>query len=418
MHIEKKTLRNIFLVVVACIIVYWLLNETAKVMAVLGFIRKIFAPFAAGAAIALVMNVPMRFVERKLEKIKKPNIRRAVALVITLVLMLLVLCLVFVLLIPQVVNTVKVLAPQLEAFVINAQGNLYNFIGNYPDLLEWATKAGIMDLDWAGLAEKVITIVSNSLTTILSRTFSAISVVSSFLVNFIIALVFSIYCLFQKDTLARQGRKLLYSFIPEKVADEIVRVLRMSYATFANFLSGQSIEVIILGCMFAVAMAIFRMPYIPLVSVLVAVTAFVPIVGAFVGCIVGAFLMLVNNPLQALGFVTLFLIIQQIEGNLIYPKVVGNSIGLSGMWVLMAVTVGGSLFGVVGMILMIPVASVIHTLLREFTQRRLEDKQIDAEKLKPQPPILRSNIRKRRENWKKKKITAKNKDFKTDSQEE
>lgn len=418
MHIEKKTLRNIFLVVVACIIVYWLLNETAKVMAVLGFIRKIFAPFAAGAAIALVMNVPMRFVERKLEKIKNPNIRRAVALVITLVLMLLVLCLVFVLLIPQVVNTVKVLAPQLEAFVINAQGNLYNFIGNYPDLLEWATKAGIMDLDWAGLVEKVITIVSNSLTTILSRTFSAISVVSSFLVNFIIALVFSIYCLFQKDTLARQGRKLLYSFIPEKVADEIVRVLRMSYATFANFLSGQSIEVIILGCMFAVAMAIFRMPYIPLVSVLVAVTAFVPIVGAFVGCIVGAFLMLVNNPLQALGFVTLFLIIQQIEGNLIYPKVVGNSIGLSGMWVLMAVTVGGSLFGVAGMILMIPVASVIHTLLREFTQRRLEDKQIDAEKLKPQPPILRSNIRKRRENWKKKKITAKNKDFKTDSQEE
>lgn len=418
MHIEKKTLRNIFLVVVACIIVYWLLNETAKVMAVLGFIRKIFAPFAAGAAIALVMNVPMRFVERKLEKIKKPNIRRAVALVITLVLMLLVLCLVFVLLIPQVVNTVKVLAPQLEAFVINAQGKLYKFIGNYPELLEWATKAGIMDLDWAGLVEKVITIVSNSLTTILSRTFSAISVVSSFLVNFIIALVFSIYCLFQKDTLARQGRKLLYSFIPEKVADEIVRILRMSYATFANFLSGQSIEVIILGCMFAVAMAIFRMPYIPLVSVLVAVTAFVPIVGAFVGCIIGAFLMLVNNPLQALGFVTLFLIIQQIEGNLIYPKVVGNSIGLSGMWVLMAVTVGGSLFGVAGMILMIPVASVIHTLLREFTQRRLEDKQIDAEKLKPQPPILRSNIRKRRENWKKKKITAKNKDLKTDSQEE
>lgn len=410
MHIEKKTLKNIFLGVISCIVLYWLLHETGKVREVFGFIKSIFAPFVAGAAIAFVLNVPMRYIEGKLKKIKKDKFRRVVSLILTFILVLLILALVFVLLIPQLITTVETLTPQLTNFFTEAEKRLYSFLANNPELMEWATNVGIMDLDWAGLVEKCFTLLSNSLTAILGSTFSAISVVASFAVNLVIAIVFAVYCLFQKETLARQGRKLLYSFVSEKVSDEIIRVLRMSNSTFSNFLSGQCIEVLILGCMFAVAMAIFRMPYIALISVLVAVTAFVPIVGAFVGCIIGAFLIFVNDPLQALAFIAMFLVIQQIEGNLIYPKVVGNSIGLSGMWVLMAITVGGSLFGVVGMLVMIPFASVLFTLLREFTERRLQAKAVNPDKLKPQPPILRSNIREQRENWKKKKITGKNKE--------
>ena len=215
----------------------------------------------------------------------------------------------------------------------------------------------------------------------------AIGSITGALMNVVVGVVFAFYCLFEKETLARQGRKLLYAFVPEKAADATIRILRLTNDTFANFLSGQCIEVCILGGMFAIAMAIFRMPYIPLVSVLIAVTAFIPVVGAWIGCACGAFLILVSNPVQALGFVVLFIILQQIENNMIYPRVVGTSIGISGMWVLVAVSVGGALFGVAGMFLMIPMAAVIHTLLREAVAKKLEEKEIDPEKLKPVPHI-------------------------------
>ena len=168
-------------------------------------------------------------------------------------------------------------------------------------------------------------------------------------------------------------------------------------------------EVVILGSMFAVSMAIFRMPYIPLVSVLVAVTAFIPVVGAWVGCIFGAFLILVANPIQAVWFVLMFLILQQIENHLIYPRVVGTSIGLSGMWVLVAVSVGGSVMGVAGMFLMIPLVSVAYTLLSEITNKRLATRNIDADKLQAHPPELKSKFKEKRERKKahKEKTVAK-----------
>ena len=153
----------------------------------------------------------------------------------------------------------------------------------------------------------------------------------------------------------------------------------------------------ILGGLFAVAMAVFRMPYIPLVSVVIAVTALIPVVGAFVGCVVGAFFILVNNPLQALTFIAMFLVIQQLENNLIYPRVVGTSIGLPGMWVLVAVTIGGELMGVAGMLVMIPLASVLYSLAREFTNRRLEERGIPREKLQDQPAVIKSRFEENRE---------------------
>jgi predicted PurR-regulated permease PerM len=222
--------------------------------------------------------------------------------------------------------------------------------------------------------------------------------------NAVIGIVFCVYCLFQKETLARQGRKILYAFIKEKTADNVIRILRLSNTTFSNFLSGQCIEVCILGSLFAISMAIFRMPYIPLVSVLIAVTAFIPVVGAWIGCIFGAFLILVANPLQAVWFVILFVVLQQIENNLIYPRVVGGSIGLSGMWVLIAVSIGGQLMGVAGMFLMIPVASVFYTLIREYTTHHLSLREVPPEKLEVQPPELSSHLKQK---WKKKRMKKK-----------
>ena len=194
-----------------------------------------------------------------------------------------------------------------------------------------------------------------------------------------------------------------YAFLKESHADYVVKVLRLSNATFSNFLSGQCIEVCILGALFAVAMAIFRMPYIPLISVLVAVTAFIPVVGAWAGCIIGAFLILISDPVQAFWFVIMFLVIQQIEGNMIYPKVVGTSIGLSGMWVLFAIGIGGELMGVLGMFLMIPVVSVLYTLLREWTHNRLDKREVAEDKLREQPPALVSRFKQKRQQSKAKR---------------
>ena len=386
MHIEKKTLRNVFIGVCSCILLYWILHETERVRTVYNVVSGMLSPFVFGVALAFIINVPMRAVENLLKNVNKPGLRRGLALLITIFAILLLLTLVFLLLIPQVIDTIQSLIPKLNTFVGNVETAISNFLASNPQVMDWVKEnIGIEKLNFAELAQKAISMIGTSVSTILSSALSAIGNISGALVNLVIGIVFSIYCLFQKENLARQGRKLLYAFLPEGFSDEVIRIFRLTNATFSNFLSGQCVEVCILGCLFAISMAIFQMPYIPLVSVLVAVTAFIPVVGAWVGCILGTFFILVANPLQAVWFVIMFVVLQQIENNLIYPRVVGTSIGLSGMWVLVAVTIGGELMGVAGMFLMIPVASVVHTLLREVTSKRLENRKIDPQKLEEHP---------------------------------
>jgi predicted PurR-regulated permease PerM len=408
MHFEKKTLKHIFIGVGICIILYWILHETEQVKGVLSVLDNIFSPFVFGAGLAFVINVPMRSIENKLSGIKHMVLRRTIALVITLILFLLVLALVFYLLIPQVIETGTNFATRLPGFFQDVQTETIAFLNEHPQLLEWVNEnVDLQSLNYASLIQKALDVVSDGVSIILSGAVTAIGDIAGTLMNAVIGIVFSVYCLFNKEDLARQGRKILYAYLPEKWSDNTIRVLRMTNTTFSNFLSGQCLEVCILGCMFAVSMAIFNMPYIPLVSVLVAVTAFIPVVGAFIGCIVGAFFILVNNPVQALWFVVMFLVIQQVEGNLIYPRVVGTSIGLPGMWVLLAVAVGGELMGVAGMFLMIPLSSVIYALFREITKKKLDDNNIDESKLQVQPPELRSRLKKHVERFKKKKADKK-----------
>lgn len=394
MHIEKKTLRNVFIGVISCIILYWILHETERFKTVYNVVKNMLSPFIIGAGLAFILNVPMRAFEGWLTGIKKRSLRRTVAVTLTFLAVLLILTLVFVLLIPQLSDTIQSLIPKLETFVLNTGDMLKEFMNEHPELMDWVNKNTELEkLDWSSLVNNAVSVVGNSLSAILGSAVSAIGGITTAVFNAFIAIVFAIYCLFQKETLARQGRKLLYAFFPENFADNVVRILRLTNSTFSNFLSGQCIEVCILGSMFAVSMAIFRMPYIPLVSVLVAVTAFIPIVGAWIGCVFGGFLILVANPIQAVWFVVLFLVLQQIENNLIYPRVVGTSIGLNGMWVLLAVAVGGELMGVAGMFLMIPVTSVLYTILSEITNKFLESKEIDPDKLKAHPPELRSRLK-------------------------
>ncbi len=403
-ELDKKTLLRVFLGVAGCIILYWLLHETERVKNVIGVISNVIAPFVVGGVLAFILNVPMRAIESGLLK-KMSNCvwRRILAVALTLLAVLLVVSLVFWLLIPQIIETVNSLIPNLTAFIGEAQKKVTGFLGENPQLWEWLKEnTDFESVSWASMVEKALGMLGNSLSAILSSAISAIGGVFSGVFTAMIGIVFSIYCLFQKETLARQGRKLLYAFTKENIADSIVRFLRLTNATFSNFLSGQCVEVCILGGLFAICMTIFRMPYIPLISVVIALTAFIPIVGAWTGCIVGTFLILVKSPMLAVVFVAMFIVLQFIENNMIYPRVVGNSVGLSGMWVLVAVAIGGELMGIIGMFLMIPMVSVLYTLLQELTNKKLASSSVDAEKLKPQPPELISKFKKKHKNKAKK----------------
>lgn len=403
MELNKKTVRTLLLGAAGCVVLYWLLHETERLASVLRIGWSILSPFIIGAAIAFILNVPMRAVERWFSKIGNTGARRAVAILVTLVIILLVLAGVFYLLIPQVGETVETLVDKLPAFFNGIIADINAYLSENPEALEWLQEnTNFANLDWASLIQKAVSIVSDSLTTVVDKLFTTVVGVGSGIFNAIISLVFALYCLARKEILASQFRRVLYALVPEKVGDEVVRIMRMTNSTFSNFISGQCLEALILGLMFAVCMSIFGMPYMPLVSVVIAVTALVPIVGAFAGCIVGAFFILVDSPLLAVWFVVMFLILQQIEGNLIYPRVVGTSIGLPGMWVLLAVAVGGDLMGVGGMLLMIPVTSVLYALIREFADKRLEDRQIDPDKLVAHPPELKSGFKENREKRRKK----------------
>lgn len=398
MQIDKKTIRKFFWVAVGAIVVYWLLHETERFRALWGAVTGIFAPFVIGAALAFILNVPMRAIERRLKFIKNEGARRGLGIVLTLLSIILVIYGVIRLLIPQISDTIAALIPKLTDFFLGLETKLFAFLQANPDLLAWVSaNTNLENLNWGNLIQQAITMLKNSLTLIAGGAFSAVGSVAGGLVDALIGLVFALYCLARKEILARQGRKLLYAFAPEGPSDEIIRVMRLTNVTFSNFISGQCLEAVILGAMFAVTMAVLKLPYIVLISVLIAVTALVPYVGAFVGCVIGAFLILVNDPFQAVVFLAMFLVLQQIEGNLIFPKVVGTSIGLPGMWVLLAVTVGGEIMGIMGMLVMIPLVSVVYTLLREFSNKRVEQRQIDPDKLMDHPPEMKSKFKENRE---------------------
>ncbi len=398
MNFDRKLMHRIFLLVAGILVFGWLLLDTARATAMFQAIWDLFSPFVMGAAIAFIFNVPMRAIERQLDGIRKDGLRRTLALLLTLAAMILVIMFVVELLVPQISMTVDSLAARIPAFVERTANSIILYMEENPEVKEWILEfTNLEDIQWNTLLQNTLTFVGNQVSSVMGSAVNVIGSLTNGIVNMVISLVFAVYCLGRKEILARQARRILYSILPEHACDEIIRVMRLTNVTFSNFISGQCLEACILGCLFAIAMSIFKMPYVPLVSVVIAVTALVPVVGAFVGCIIGAFFILVNDPIQAITFVIMFLVIQQLEGNLIYPRVVGSSIGLPGMWVLVAVTVGSELMGIGGMLLMIPLTSVCYTLLGEFTEKRLAQRNIPAEKLQDHPPEMQSRFEKTKE---------------------
>ncbi len=385
---NRQTVKNLLLVVCGGVAFYCALQNLGAVLAALGALLRVLWPFLLGGAIAFILGVPMRAVERHLfpGERRLNRVRRPLALVLTLAAVVGVLTLASAVIGPGVGEAVMSLARQIPAAVERLQVQLSELEAYLPLLEEWAAS---LEIDWKGLTERAVGLVQAWGTGLLSSGGGLIGGLVSGVSTFVIGFIFSIYILLQKESLSRQGRQVLYGLLPVPAADRCLEVLRLANRTFSSFLSGQCLEAAILGTMFAVAMTLFRMPYALLVGVLIALTALIPIVGAFIGCVVGALLIAVIAPWKALVFVILFLVLQQVEGNLIYPHVVGSSVGLPSIWVLAAVTLGGKLMGVAGMLLFIPLCSVAYALFRDFIKGRLRARNVPVKKWRDPPPDAR-----------------------------
>ena len=378
MNLDKKSIKQLRQLILFTIVILIALWNYAIIFEWIGFAFGIIFPFLLGGAIAFVLNVPMNFLEEKIfrnkylkdKKIAK-RIARPVCLVLTIAIVIGVVVLVMFVVIPELTRTVISLGMTIRAFVPDAQRFLEDLFTNNTEISKWLSD---LNLDVDKLMDSAMSFFQNGAGNVLNSTMSAIGSIVSGVTTFVIAFVFACYVLLQKEKLRVQVTKVMYAFLPEKRVEWCLEVCSLTAKSFSSFLTGQCVEALILGMMFFIVMSILNMPYTLLVAVLIAFTALIPIFGAFIGCVVGTFLILMVDPLQALVFVIMFLILQQIEGNMIYPKVVGKSVGLPSIWVLAAVTIGGNLMGIVGMLIFIPIVSVVYTLFRASVYKRLRKK--------------------------------------------
>ena len=385
MDLNKENIRKIKELIVFTALILIGLWKYTLVLDILKFILGILMPFLIGGAIAFVLNVPMSFLERHIfgnekwkENGKLRRLARPVSLVMTIIGVAGIVLLVLFVVIPQLEQTMIGLGRNIQSFMPKAIGWLEALFDDNQEIL---ALIGNMDMNWEKIVNSVIAFFKSGAGSVLNSTMSAARSIVSSVTTFFISFVFACYILLQKEKLHGQVKKIVYAYLPKRRGENILRICSLTYRTFSNFLTGQCVEALILGTMFFVVMVIIRLPYALLVGVLIAFTALIPIFGAFIGCAVGTFLILMVNPVKALIFLVLFFVLQQIEGNLIYPKVVGNSVGLPSIWVLAAVSIGGSLMGVVGMLIFIPLVSVIYTIFRGDVYRRLEERGIKAEDL-------------------------------------
>lgn len=379
MDLSKMSIKKIRELIVFTALLVVALWKFDVVLGVLKTIWDIIFPFVLGGAIAFLTNVPMSFLEKKIfENVKKKNkivrkLKRPISLILTIVLVVGVIALVMFGVIPQLTRTMGTLVTSINDFIPQMQSWIGEFFHNNQEIMNLVDQ---IEFDPDQAIKWGISLLGNGAGNMMNTTMSAVGSIVSGVATFFIAFSFACYILFQKEKLHIQIRKVFFAFLPRQKADTFLKVCSLTYRTFANFIAGQCLEAVILGSMFVVTLSILRMPYALLIGILIAFTALIPIFGAFIGCAVGSFLIFMVNPQQAILFVIVFLVLQQIEGNLIYPHVVGESVGLPSIWVLAAVTIGGNLMGIVGMLVFIPLLSVIYTIFREFVYLRLKKQNI------------------------------------------
>ena len=366
---EKQKFRDILLIVVIAVTLFVFLINYVWIINIVEFLWNLFLPFIIGFIFAFILNVLVRWFENKLfKKLKK---KRILSICLSLIVVFGIVISLIMILMPQVENAGRLFAKNFPEY----QRNVYSLgekIGLSDETLNY------IDLGDSSIKDKITGYFTNNYDTILNLSMGfANSVVNAF-VNFFIGLVFALYILGSKETLKRQIKKLLKRISKSEIYDKIIKVASLSNTVFGNYVKVQVLEAIILGVLCFIGMLILRLPYAMTISVLVAFTALIPIFGSLFGCAIGTFLIFMVSPVKALIYVVFFIVLQQIEGNFIYPHVVGDKIGLPSIWVLVAVTIGGSIGGILGMLIGVPVLSVIYTLLKEFVNTKPKKEKLST----------------------------------------
>ena len=370
MELNKKTMQRIMLLITFAVLLFWGLYNISAVTKVLGKLLDLLSPLLLGICIAFVLNLMMAALERlwdralaKWDSRWSRKLKRPVCLTLTIVLFIGIIFAIFFILIPRLEEAGSTLVANIPTYVTQIQAWWEN-------LSAFGAKHGVtlpeLSLDADSVKNTITGFLQEKGDSVVNTTMNITASIVGALVNFLLALVFSLYLLAQKETLLAQSKRLLRRSLPQKAADRLLRLLSLSNNAFSSFVTGQVTEAFILGTLCCLGMLILRLPYALPVWVIIATLSLIPIFGAWIGAATGAFLIVFQSPIKALTFLIFLLILQQVEGNLIYPKVVGKSVGLPGLWVLAAVTLGGGAFGVLGMLLGVPVCSIVYSLVQEF----------------------------------------------------
>lgn len=367
---KKKLASWIIGVVAVCILIFLGVQNIDIVMDSLLWCLGLISPLILGFAFALILNVPMGFFEthlwaktknKLLQKMRKP-----LAYIISLVVIIGILAGVIWLVIPELVEAITVIVQAILDFILKLSAM------SKEEIMELPFGKALLNIDWDKILDTLQTWLKEQSGTLVNTAFGTIGSLVGSVFDLFISFVFSVYILFSKEKLKAQASRLIRAWLPKNFGEWFIHASAVASANFRNFVSGQSLEAAILGVLCMIGMLILRIPYAPMVGALVGVTALVPVVGSFVGAVVGAFMLLTVDPVKAIVFVVFLVILQQLEGNLIYPKVMGSRVHLPGMWVLAAVTVGGGVAGPIGMLLSVPVASTAYVLIKEATVKREE----------------------------------------------
>ncbi|MFM9413613.1 AI-2E family transporter [Peptococcus simiae] len=393
MHFNRYTLRRTMLALVLLIIIAYAVFHAGDVGVSFGKLLNLLTPFIAGAVMAFILNVPMRFLEgRVFSKIKSKKFKkfkRPLAVLLSLIIVILLVTLVSVIVIPQLIDSITLFVSNMPEYFAGFNRLLDQVVQRFPDTAEQVeqVRKNIENISPANIQQGIMDFLRSSpdgsngdngtlLTSALFSTFGIVTSVFGFLVNAVVGFAFAIYVLFAKEDLAIQGRRLIFAIFSHETAKYVIHVFQVGFAKFYNFLTGQLLEAVILGSLMSIGMLVLQLPYAFMIGVLIGFTALIPIAGAVIGGFIGFLLVFSVSTTKALIFLVFMLLLQQFESNVIYPRVVGSSVGLPSMWTLFAITIGGSLMGLMGMLLFVPLVSTIYSLISEIIYGRLEMKGI------------------------------------------
>ena len=378
---KNEVYKKVFLLGLALLFVAYLFLNSKSIFKGFGVLLGILAPFILGGVIAFIMKIPLNFLERKVfDKVKNEKFqkhKRTISIAISFIFIILVFFLITAIILPQLINSFDGLRKSLPSFLQMAIDKTREvpYLNNYSDKLQREYD----NLSWNEIFNRIKGFVTSSdnSSQILNGALSTASNILGGLVSFMLALITSIYILADKERLGYQATRICYSFFNNKVANKIIHVFHLLHENFFGFIKGQLTVSTLIGIATFVASFVLRIPNAATLGVIVGVTDLIPIIGPFLGGAMCFIMIVIEDSTKALMFLVLIVILQQLESNLIYPKIVGDKVGLPSLWTLVAITVGGSLFGVVGMWAFIPLASTLYELMREYTKYKIDEKNLD-----------------------------------------